>query len=324
MGIFDEETAVTEQPAPVENIKPEKIFTSGVCVKVHVGYPGLQKKLQAKDLKVDPKDVPDIFSLGSKRLVPKKSIEAFQQFEREARGIVDTHSYEFYIPGIKFVPKKTLKGVLEKLEEVKKKFLTAADQFIEDYPSLREKMLEEYKEYLDALKPYYPPAHKIKKRFKFDINIFEVHLAKNLSIEGVDIEEAKMESEALQKMQKQMELEAQTKIAEFVTSTIEQSRAAIAEAFQSLREKVGEGNVHGRTIKKINTMIDTLKSLNIAGDDIYDKLATFKKEFLSKETMSDKKFQKEITKQIDGIIQHAQNTEGMEELAEKAKRSLLT
>ena len=157
-GIFDNPdtpNAIAKKENGVE-ITPEKIFTSGICLSLHIAGPGMRKKLHAEDIGKAESDIPDIFTLGSKRLIPKKYLDPFLQLEREARAAVDTHSYQFYIPTVKFIPKAALDGVLAKLQEIKEKFMAMADEFIDAYDKIKDEVKKQYPDHWDSLSPHYP------------------------------------------------------------------------------------------------------------------------------------------------------------------------
>jgi hypothetical protein len=288
-----------------------KLFKQGKIVKVSIGKWEGKRKLSAKDLGLDEGDVPEeIFSLGQKRLVKKSSFETIRGVEGKARSLVDQSSYESWIPGLRFMTDKAAATVLAELVELKKQYEKAADDFVGQYPALKDAMLKEFPKYAKALEPLYPEAAKIKKAFYFQFDTFVITLVR--TEEAGAFESAKVE----------LKENLMAKLDGFYQSSVIDTRGKFIEELELVKKKLDDGDkVHGKTIKKLNQMIEQVKVTNFVEDkEFFVMLDDLKKDL---QNVNEEVFKKAIKKKLETTITAAKKTEDVQEVVESYKRSIL-
>ncbi len=309
-------TPVAAKPADVNVEKKvemllSKLFKQGKIVKVSIGKWEGKRKLSAKDLGLDEGDVPEeIFSLGQKRLVKKSSFETIRGIEGKARSLVDQSSYESWIPGLRFMTDKAAATVLSELVDLKKQYEKAAEDFVGQYPALKDAMLKEFPKYAKALEPLYPEAAKIKKAFYFQFDTFVITLVR--TEEAGAFESAKVE----------LKENLMSKLDGFYQTSVIDTRAKFIEELELVKKKLDDGDkVHGKTIKKLNQMIEQVKVTNFVEDkEFFVMLDDLKKDL---QNVNEEVFKKAIKKKLETTITAAKKTEDVVEVVESYKRSIL-
>lgn len=318
--------AAPQAPEPVEPAAPKapeaaieknaemllsKLFKHGKIVKVSIGKWEGKRKLSAKDLGLDQADVPEeLFTLGQKRLVKKSSFEAVRSIESKARSLSDSNSYESWIPGLRFMTDKAAAVVLSELAELKGQYEKAADEFVTQYPALRDSMLKEFPKYAKALEPLYPEAAKVRKAFYFQFDSFTITMVRT------------EEAGALESAKIGMKQELMKKLDGFYKSSVVDTRAKFVEELELAKKKLDGGDkVHGKTVKKINQMIDQVKTSSFVEDkEFFAMLDDLKKDLHS---VNEEVFKKGVQKKIEAALSAAKKTEDVTEVVESYKRSIL-
>jgi hypothetical protein len=288
-----------------------KLFKQGKIVKVSIGKWEGKRKLSAKDLGLDEGDVPEeLFTLGQKRLVKKSSFEAIRTIEGKARSLVDSSSYESWIPGLRFMTDKASSVVLSELADLKKQYEKSADDFVTQYPSLKDAMLKEFPKYAKALEPLYPDPSKVRKSFYFQFDTFTITMVR--TEEAGALESAKFELKA----------SLMAKLDGFYQSSIVDTRAKFVEELELVKKKLDDGDkVHGKTIKKLNQMIEQVKVTSFVDDkDFFVMLDDLKKDLSN---VNEEAFKKAVKKKLETTLTAAKKTEDVIEVVESYKRSIL-
>jgi len=288
-----------------------KLFKQGKIVKVSIGKWEGKRKLSAKDLGLDEDAVPDeIFHLGQKRLVTKSSFEKVKTIESKARGLVDSSSHESWIPSLRFMTDKAAGPILAELAELKKEYEKAADEFVSQYPTLKDEMLKKFPNYAKALEPFYPDPAKVRKSFYFQFDSFAVTMVS--TGEAGALESAKVE----------LKESLMAKLDGFYQASVVDTRAKFVEELELVKKKLDSGEkVHGKTIKKLNQMIEQAKTTNFVEDkQFFEMLDDFKKDLAN---INEEVFKKEIKKKLETTLSAAKKTEDVTEVVESYKRSIL-
>ena len=124
-----------------------KILTrEGVLLSVSVRYWRGCKKLRPEDLGLNPRNLSDrLISLGHKRLLPKEATAALALVESRAHALVESNTFPFLNGLAHFLPNTKLAEVTDKLKELQTEFWAAKATFLEQYGSLREAALKEWR-----------------------------------------------------------------------------------------------------------------------------------------------------------------------------------
>ncbi len=316
-----QENPVTEAPEPAANPDVEKkanlilkkLVQTGKMVRLHIGGWSARKKLKPEDLGLDFTDVPlEIISLGQKRLIKKSSFAGIVSVRNKAYSIVEQYSTESWIPGIRYMTEKSFGHVISELTKLKVEYFEAVDGLVAQYPKLKLQMLEEFPEFAKALEPFYPSQEAVRQTFKFAVHEFTVTMVTQAA-------------KVLKEAQVEIKGNLMTELNGFIKGAVQETRKDFLEELGSMKDKLlKEGKVHGKTIKRIEKMIESARKKDFANDaEFLNLLDSFRKKYLSKETLSDKVMQKEVAGRLDEIIHLADSAESVEEVVDGYRRSIL-
>lgn len=138
----------------------ELLHKNGACVSIRSSMWGGRCKLQPQDVgvmltKEDWNRMQSKCSLGVKYLTDPEKLKPMKNLIQVARKTVE----EFGLPmgelvGVAFIPNGSLEALALRLNEIEKKFKEARDVFLNEYPTIQEQWLEEYRQ--DAINILYP------------------------------------------------------------------------------------------------------------------------------------------------------------------------
>ena len=118
----------------------------GVLISVSVRYWRARKKLRPEDLGLDPASVDNsLFSLGHKKLLPKRALEQLALIESRAHSLVETNSFPFLGGVARYLPNSKLREVTDGLEQLRTEFEANRDDFLSRYADLREDALADWR-----------------------------------------------------------------------------------------------------------------------------------------------------------------------------------
>ncbi len=266
----------------MENQLLDGICQRGVLISTSVRYWRGCKRLKAEDLGLKPSDVSDrLIRLGQKRLIPKDALADFSLIESRAHAAVEGASFPFLGGIARFVPNPKLSSTLTTLEKLRDEFVEASRSFEENYPTLREKALSEWREaaqhlgssgnadrLIATIEQSFPPAGVISQRFDFSWQVFQISAPESIRLEIVD---GVSQVEANQERQR-IAAEATRRMQSDLDSFVRESIASLRQETARLASEVlatidgSEKGVHQRTLNRIGTFIESFRSLNFAGD----------------------------------------------------------
>jgi hypothetical protein len=287
----------------------EKLLKEGYTGAVKIEYCRFRKKLTVKDLDLKQGDVPEqIIALGQKRLLKKSMMEALQKIEGKARDLVATYSTESFIHGYRFFTKKGRDTVVEELIKLKKQFHAEAEKFMAEYPKNRQAMFDEFPDWAKKLEPYYPSIEKVKASFSFEI----IGMSDDYKITLVR-QEAGVLSEATIMLKESL----MTKLEGFLKSSVLDVRTEFLEKLSVIKETLDAGDkVNGKTIKKVQEMIEEAKAKDLTGDaDFFKMLEEFGKKF-TPDAAKSKNFKAEIEDSLNAILTSAGDEKAADKVVE--------
>jgi hypothetical protein len=234
-----------------------KGFEEMVAIQLNVRFWPGQAKLKPADLGLDPKEVPEIFHLGNKKLYPQEIRQEFGQLSNKARSYLNDHSYPFVMEYVRAIPKRNLARVVERLEELKVEFLAKAQDFLAEYDAIREGWRAKYPDIWEHLAPHYPPRDYLKRRFDFFWTVFEIKGAEAKEGSAPEIIEAYQR--ARQDLQERYE--------EMVEEAVVYLRKKVLEVVTNLSSRLKEGRIiRNDTLESVRRVEGWFKDLNIFGD----------------------------------------------------------
>ena len=130
-------------------------------------------RLTPGDLDKDPTDIPDIFKLGSKYIIPNDVRLSLQGAPQRVRGFMNTVGHQ-YLPEVKsawFVPDKYLLVAKEGLEKILAARMETVNSVIERMPEIKDQMIEEYPVLADV---EWPSEEATRAKFSIKWVVFEV------------------------------------------------------------------------------------------------------------------------------------------------------
>lgn len=273
------------------------ICQRGVLINTTVRYWRGCKKLKAEDLGLKPNDVSArLIRLGQKRLIPRDALTDFSLIESRSHAAVEGASFPFLGGIARFVPNPNLSGTINTLEKLRAEFTDATSSFAENYPTLREKALAEWREaaqhlngsaerLIATIEQAFPPAGAINQRFEFSWQLFQITAPDSIRLEIVDgvtqIEAAQDRQRIATEATHRMQSDLNAFIRESVQS-LRQETARLASDVLATIDASDKG-VHQRTLNRIGTFIESFRSLNFAADaHLEQTLEQFRRDLLNR------------------------------------------
>jgi Protein of unknown function (DUF3150) len=256
------------------------ICQRGVLVTTTVRYWRGCKKLKPEDLGLKSSDVSNrLIRLGQKRLIPKDALNDFSLIESRAHAAVEGASFPFLGGIARFVPNPNLTATTYTLEKLQGEFAEATQSFVENYPSLREKALTEWREaaehlngsaerLLATIEQAFPPAAAINQRFSFEWSLFQISTPDSIRLELVDgvtqIEAAQDRQRIAAEATRRMQGDLDAFVRESVASLRQETARLASDVLATIDGS--EKGVHQRTLNRIGSFIESFRTLNFAGD----------------------------------------------------------
>lgn len=278
-----EVAVTTKQANKQEEQSQSALFLDGVLIDLRISYWRGKRPLSAQDLGLSEDQVPDIFSLGRKLVIPREALARFERVDARAHYLIDQFTFPFPTGHSRFIPYSVLPQVLEELKTMKKDFEERIRSFLDNYDQYRKDMLDKYPQYAEALSRGYSTASDIKKRFHYDYTLYEVSLPRNIRFKAVEERDAVADAEAkrraLEQAEEEYKRQFQAQIDEFLSSSVGKLREAVGDAVIALSERIQKGDAVSKgSLDSLKRTIERFRALNFVGDnEIEGKLAGLEK-----------------------------------------------
>jgi hypothetical protein len=259
-----------------------KLFSDGIIIDLGVSYWRGRKALTAKDLGINASDVPEIFSLGRKRLMPKDVIARFRSVEEKAAYAIETASFDFPIGNLKFLPRANVQSTVTALEQCRTEFLELVELLYKHYDEYRERMLHDYPQHRKALEAHYPAVKQLKRCFKFEWDLFEIALPSgNGNLKQVKTSAEKLDKESKAKIvaEERYHQQIRAKVDGFLEGVVGELRQKTTDLCGHVAKKIAKGElVTEATVRSLRDWIDKFEHMNFVGDQtVSQQLASLKK-----------------------------------------------
>ena len=227
------------------------------------------ERLSPEDLDKDANEIPDIFNLGSKYIIPNDVRLSLQGAPQRVRAFMNTVGHQF-LPEIKsawFVPDKYLLIAKEGLEKILAARMEVVDSVIERMPQIRAEMIEKYPVLADVK---WPTDEAIRAKFSIKWVVFEIS-----GVEG-----KQTDPETLLEAKKEFKENLKKRYDEYIAEILKEARIAIIEVCEDISNRILEtGNVVTKaTLNKPKKIIE--KYMTFANlfdmDDIKAKIVELK------------------------------------------------
>jgi hypothetical protein len=296
----------------------------GVLIKVSIRYWRGCKKLRPEDIGLKQADLSNrLISLGHKRLLPKDALSGLAVVEGRAHALVEGNTFPFLNGLGHFLPNAKLKEVTDELKALETEFWKAKATFIEKYASLRQEAAKEWKTMAKklvkdperltaAIESSFPFADQMDRFYGFHVQLFQISVPENISLDLVDLAEqseiAKARQQATQEAAQKVRSGVESFVAECVASLREQTAQLCNEMLHSIQNC--ETGVHQKTLNRLVRFIDQFKQMNFVNDvEMERQLENVKRELLSKtaeEYRDSRTARKSLMAGLTELAQHAQ------------------
>lgn len=283
----------------------EELFERGVIIDLDVSWWSGQVKLRPEDIGIPKENINmDLFSLGRKRFIPKNWIGRFRKFEQKGRQIVDYYSFQFKRGAGKFVPLTAVENLLKEMTECRDNFNNVISQFSEQYPAIKKRMIEVWREELPriyrrlkSLGSELPPEPEFQKKFmaavrnfypenpsiffRFTWTFHELTLPRDFRVKEVKIKKklakAELEREKQRALIRKYNEGLNKQVGSFLESVVSQLRSATVELTEKVSRQITDGSVTDNRLERLREFIDRFKLLNFLNDkDVEEALEDLK------------------------------------------------
>ena len=240
----DMATATQDLLTGSTNKTTQGLWRKGVLVQIQGGDWSMEARLTADDLNMGANQVPGFALLGKKRLLDAKYKNEFLNIIGKARSAAERLGFGFVLTGSYFVPFGNfdrLKAVIERQQET---FDLKVSRFIEGYTERRAEYLEQYSEYWDKLDPYYPEPEYVRSKFSMQAIYYVASMSGTMTATG--------NSDDL--------------YLKWVVDSMNGLRSEAREVASTIRKATSEGNLDGRTMRRVQTLIDRLQNMDMLED----------------------------------------------------------
>ncbi|MDP2662055.1 MAG: DUF3150 domain-containing protein [Dehalococcoidia bacterium] len=261
---------VEEQVRPAQD-NASGLMLDGVMIVLHIPYWRGRHALTAQDLGVDPQDVPDIFSLGSKLVVPREALARFERIRAKADFLVSQFSFPFPTGSARFVPYTVWPEVMAELNGLRERFDKEVAQFVEKYDEYREAMADKYPEHAEAIRRAYIPVNKMHAKFGFSYTLYNIQLPRAVRYQAVEASQALAESEARRRAMEQAEaqyrVQFDAQMDEFLSSSVGKLREAVGQSLANVATRMEKGDmVTQNSLGAVRRAISRFRDLNFVQD----------------------------------------------------------
>jgi len=220
------------------------IWKKGILVQIQGGVWSMEAKLQASDIGKDRSEIPEFVSLGKKRLFSTKEKNRFLNIVSRARNSAERLGFPFFITGSFFIPFANYDRLKESVNNERVNFFKRVDEFIERYDERRTQFLEIHEAHRFLLEEHYPEPELIRNMFKFNVVYYMASLSDGITGDASG-----------------EELYLQWAV-ESMNSLREEARVVSDSIGSALREQ----KLDGRTMRRVQTLVDRLTNMDLMGD----------------------------------------------------------
>jgi hypothetical protein len=250
-------------------------FEEMVAIQLVIkGWPG-RVSLTPEDVGIKPEDFDrEIMNLGNKKLYAKELRDRFASIHNKARRFLDQNTYSFVLEWVRAAPKRNLSKIMAELDKMKAEYMTLAQEFINKFEEIKgnwqAKIIAKYgQEKGEAIwmrmLPHYPSEMWLKRRFRFEVNVFDLKAAEPQKGSAPEIIEAYERARA----------ELQARYDEMVEEAVVYLRKKVMEVVNNLSSRLKEGRiVRNDTLESVRRVETWFKDLNIFGDTQVEEALT--------------------------------------------------
>jgi hypothetical protein len=235
---------VVDQPAVVRPTATQGLWNKGVLVQLQRGVWSMEARLTASDLNMPNAEIPEFVTLGKKRLLDAKHKNEFLNIVGKARLAAERLGFNFVLTGSYFVPFGNFDRLKEIVSARQKDFYSLADSFVASYSEKRAEYLSRYASYWDKLEPYYPEPEVVRSKFKFNAIYYVASMSGVASPDG----------------------NADDMYLNWAVEAMNTLRSEAREVAEAVKNATADGTLDGRTMRRVQTLIDRLQNMDMLED----------------------------------------------------------
>jgi len=331
-------------PKLTKNVR-EAVYQNGCVVAFNCSFWTGRKVITPTDLGLGEDELDkDIISLGSKYLISKELRNAPRNADAKARTVLLNYGIPFIVNGTYFVSYAHLERVIEKLEEIKEEFYSAAHDVIDSYESQIESLIKQYDPFIDSaftnarargykssqrtfrntfvqnLLEAYPTKDYIQDQYRFDYVLFEIKAPDmNTSLNSVD-------PQALMMARAKYREEINDRIETFMDGIGDVVKAKVSEFVEVLQGKIDKKEIISQAnTKKLTNLIEYVKAFRFAGNlEIEQQLENLSRELakdgVARGVAKNVTVAKKVSTLLDTVNAEVKNTSDISQINGRPKR----
>lgn len=220
------------------------LWRKGVLVQIQGGVWSMETKLTADDLNLISGEVPEFATLGKKKLLDSKHKNDFLSVIGKARSGAERFGFPFVLTGSYFVPFGNFDRLKKLVEEQQIEFSRKVDSFINRYSEYRAEYLERFSQYREKLETYYPEPEYVRSKFTMNAIYYVASMSGVLSNTG----------------------DSDSMYLEWAVNSMNGLRSEARDVADVIRKANSGGNLDGRTMRRVQTLIDRLQNMDMLED----------------------------------------------------------
>lgn len=328
-----------QQPQPSQ--PRVRIWETGVLVSLDIHMWTGTAGLYPSDLGLP--DVPEIYSLGRKHLVPRHLLRELQSLASRAYRTLERYSVPFPVGRARFVPVAAAPRLLSRLDAIRAEFDAAASRFLDQYTAVwHAVMSQEYEQaakaayhvsratgalqdtsedefvrrYLERVRASYPAPDSIQ--FRLSYHAYQITAPELRSLASSS--DASLVADSLRAAYRQ-HLET------FFTEAVSEIRNRVAAACQEAAATISRNQtVTEHTLQALRRMVSDFRSLNFVGDrEVEAMLDRLSREYLagSARTLRETNAIPALRQALDAIAATALDQARAAHLAQELRRRIV-
>ncbi len=334
---------IREAPARQDGTRPVRIWETGVlvCLDIHMwtGTAGL-----------DPDDlglpqVPEIYTLGRKYLVPKHLLRTIQSTATRAYRTLEQYSVPFPVGRARFVPLRAAPTLMRQLDELRDDFNAAVDRFMGEYTLVWNAVMgQEYelaaraayhvsratgalkdvpeddfvRNYLERVRAAYPLPETVRSKFAFSYHAYQITAPELRALRS---------SEHADDLARAAREAYRERMEAFFDEAVREIRTRVAEACTEAAETVSRsGTVTEHTLRALRRMVEDFRALNFVNDhEVERMLNNFAQTYLSAaaSTLRETNAVPALRQALDAIAAAARDSAGISRVTGELKRRIV-
>ncbi len=239
-----------------------KLTPTGIVITLDIGMITGTKRITAEDLGLDPHNIPEEITLGTKRILPKPLCTAFRDLMGKAEYQLRKHSLA--IPLGRFVPDKAVDDCLSALAGIREEYISHKRFLIDNLDQIASDWMRDHPE-LRLRMDLYPSRSYLEAQLRFNVGVTQFQFPEGLEAKFLGMEAAEEVVKSSDERQRLLSKLVGDIRANFDGFAEECSRTLLAEAAEiagRLLDQIREGRIRPQTASAFRGFMDRFRQLN--------------------------------------------------------------